>query len=111
MTLAVFITSYSNFIRYDCSHIEHVAPYYLCTFDNILELYILLRLHHLWSAYIVHLCVICNSNRLHSVIFKHCIMIVHALQMCTDDAGPKQSSAFLSLIYPAVDLHYNIYVS
>ena len=83
--------------------------------DNILGLYILLRLYHLWSAYIVHLCVICNSNRLHSFIFKHYIMIVHALQMCTDDAGPEQSLALLSLIYPfiypVVDLLYNIYVS
>ena len=29
------------------------------------------------------LCVICNSNSIHSLIFKLCIMIVHTLKMCT----------------------------
>ena len=28
-------------------------------------------------------CVICNSNSIHSFIFKLCIMIVHTLKMCT----------------------------
>ena len=41
-------------------------------------------------AYIVYLCAIYNSNRFHSFIFKLCIMIVHPLKMCTDDAGPEQ---------------------
>ena len=27
-------------------------------------------------------CVICNSKSFHSLIFKHCIMIVHTLNMC-----------------------------
>ena len=36
VTPAVFIPSYSNFIYYDFSHIEHVCTYILCTFDNIL---------------------------------------------------------------------------
>ena len=38
-----------------------------------------------------YLCVICNSNRFHSFIFKLCIMIVNMLKMCTGDAGPEQS--------------------
>ena len=46
---------------------------------------------YLWSAYIVYLCVICNSNIFHSFIFKLCIMIVHTLKMCTGDACPEQS--------------------
>ena len=28
-------------------------------------------------------CVICNFNSIHSIIFKLCIMIVHTLKMCT----------------------------
>ena len=51
----------------------------------------LLRLHHLWSAHIVYLCVICNSNRFHIFKFKLCTMIVHLLKMCTGKAGPEQS--------------------
>ena len=71
-----------------------MQPIYLCTFDNNLgnvELKTLLSLHHLWSAYNFYLCVICNSNRFHSFIFKICIMIVHTLKMCTGDAGREQS--------------------
>ena len=34
VTPAVFVPSYSNFVHYDCSHIEHVHLYF-CTFDNI----------------------------------------------------------------------------
>ena len=64
---------------------------HLIIFLGLLNL-TLLRLHHLWSAYIVYLCVICNSNRFYSFIFKLCITIVHTLKMCTGDAGPEQSS-------------------
>ena len=35
--------------------------------------------------------VSCNLNRFHSFIFKFCIVIVHTLKMCTDEAVPKQS--------------------
>ena len=76
------------------------APYILCTFDNIFEI-VELCLHHLWSAYIVYLCVISNSNRFHSFIFKLCIMIVHPLKMCTDDAGPEQSLVLLAHVLGA----------
>ena len=40
VTPAVFVPSYSNFVHYDCSHIEHVHPIfcsllimYLCVFN------------------------------------------------------------------------------
>ena len=69
------------------------ALYISCTFDNILGLFNLdiIMLHHLWGAYIVYFCVICNSNRFHTFIFKLCLMIVNTLKMCTGDAGPEQS--------------------
>ena len=55
-------------------------------------------LHHILMAYIVYLCVMFNSNRFHSFIFKLCIMIVDKLKICTDDAGPEQSLVlFVSL--------------
>ena len=60
-----------------------------------MNLDIIIRLHHLWRAYIVHLCVICNTNRFHSFIFRLCIMIVHTLKMCTGDTGPEQSLVLL----------------
>ena len=50
------------------------------------------------------LCVVCNSNRSHSVIFKLCIMIINTLKLCTGDAGPEQS---LVLFY----LDFNIIFS
>ena len=40
---------------------------------------------------LVYLCVNCNLNRFHSIIFNFCIMIVHTLKMCTGDAGSEQS--------------------
>ena len=57
----------------------------------------LLRLHHLWIAYVVYLCVICNSKIFRSFIFKLCIMIVNTLKMCIGDAGPEQSLVLLDL--------------
>ena len=49
-----------------------------------------------------YLCVICNSNRFHSFIFKLCIMIVNMLKMCTGDAGPEQSLVLLNLYHKGV---------
>ena len=46
----------------------------------------------------VYLCVICNSNRFHSFIFKLCIMIVHTLKLCTGDAGPEQSLVLFDIV-------------
>ena len=70
----VRITSWITLVFWDCRH-----------------------LHHLWSAYIGYLCLICNSNRFHSFILKLCIMIVLTLKMCTDDAGPEQSLVLIFL--------------
>ena len=74
----------------------------LCIFDNIFGIVELRhyyrRLHHLWIAYIVYLCVICNSNRFHSFIFKLCIMIVNTLKMCTGNAGPEQSFVLFHIL-------------
>ena len=46
-----------------------------------------------------YLCLICNSNRFHSFIFKFCIMIVNTLKMCTGDAGPEQSLVLFLLVW------------
>ena len=42
-----------------------------------------------------YLCLIWNSNRIHSFIFNLCIMIVNTLKMCTGDAGLEQSLVLL----------------
>ena len=42
-------------------------------------------------------CVICNSNNFHSLIFKLCIMIVHTLNMCTCYFCAHLSNTFLFL--------------
>ena len=44
------------------------------------------------------MCVICNSNRFHSFIFELCIMIVHTLNMCTDNAEPEQSLVLFNVL-------------
>ena len=94
MTPAVFILSYSNLIRYDCSHIVHVCTLYfvhiLIIVWGLLNLDIITSTPPLECLH-CYLCVICNSNRFHSFIIKVCIMIVHTLVMCTGDAGPEQS--------------------
>ena len=65
----------------------------LSIFDNIFGL---LNLDIITSTPLLdYLCVICNSNRFHSFIFKFCIMIVNTLKMCTGDAGPEQSLVLL----------------
>ena len=98
MTPAVFILSYSNLIRYDCSHIVHVCTLYfvhiLIIVWGLLNLDIITSTPPL-ECLICYLCVICNSNRFHSFIIKVCIMIVHILVMCTGDAGPEQSLVLL----------------
>ena len=62
------------------------APYILCTFDNILGLLNLDIIASTPPLEYLHW-----MNRFHSFIFKLCIMNVHTLKMCTDDAGPEQS--------------------
>ena len=77
-----------------CSHIEDAPPIILCTFDNLFGS-VELRHYYVYTTFGVltlsNLCVICNSNRFHSFVFKLCIMNVHTLKMCTGDAGPEQS--------------------
>ena len=65
-----------------------------------------------WSVELIHyyvyttfgvltLCnkyVICISDRFLSFIFELCIMSVHTLKMCTDDAGPGRVWAWYKLI-------------
>ena len=101
MTPAVFILSYSNLIRYDCSHIVHVCTLYfahiLIIVWGLLNLDIITSTPPLECLY-CYLCVICNSNRFHSFIIKVCIMIVHILVMCTGDAGPEQSLVLLAYV-------------
>ena len=100
MTPAVFILSYSNLIRYNCSHIVHVCTLYfvhiLIIVWGLLNLDIITSTPPLECLH-CYLCVICNSNRFHSFIIKVCIMIVHILVMCTGDAGPEQSLVLFSL--------------
>ena len=71
------------------------APCILSIIDNIFGL---LNLDIITSTPLLdYLCVICNSNRFHSFIFKFCIMIVNMLKMCTGDAGPEQSLVLFDL--------------
>ena len=90
-----YIPSYSNLTCYGCPHIEHVCALILCTYINIFGI-VELRHYYLLIAYIVYLCVICSSNRFHSLIFILCIMIGNTLKMCTGDAGPEQSLVLFS---------------
>ena len=68
------------------------APCILSAFDNIFGFVKLTS-----TPLLDYLCVICNSNRFHSFIFKFCIMIVNTLKMCTGDAGPEQSLVLFCL--------------
>ena len=77
------------------------APFILCTFDNIFGI-VELRHYYVYTTFgvltLCNLCVICNSNRFHSFIFKLCIMIVHTLKMCTGKAGPEQNFLVLLIL-------------
>ena len=70
--------------RWTCVHPIFYA--YLIIFLGLLNLDIITS-----TPPLDYLCVICNSNRFHSFIFKLCIMIVNTLKMCTSDSGPEQS--------------------
>ena len=91
MTPAVFISSYSNSLRYDCSQIEHVHPIFCAHLIILLQVLNLGIITSTPPLECLHCLFVCNSNIFHSFIFKLCIMIVHTLKMCTDDAGPEQS--------------------
>ena len=70
----------------DCSHIENVYLIF-CTHFMILFIFFFLggglEVRFFFRKMVRCLvCVICNSNHFHSLIFKLCIMIVHKLNMC-----------------------------
>ena len=65
-------------------HILKMCIFYLCTFHFFL-IFDGFELRH-FSIKIAEGCLVCviwNSNSIHFFIFKHCIMIVHTLMMCT----------------------------
>ena len=65
----------------DCSHIEDVHLAFCAHLINIFSFLTGVELRHFLRGCLV--CVICNSNSIHSFIFKLCLMIVHTLKMCT----------------------------
>ena len=87
MTPVVFIPiTFAHTLNMCASHI-------LCTFDYIFGI-VELRHYYVYTTFGVltlFILFICNLNIFHSFIFKHCIMIVHTLKICTGDAGPEQS--------------------
>ena len=111
VTPAVFIPSYSNFIHYDCSHIEHVHPVFcahLIVFLGVLNLDIITSTPPLECLHFFYLCVICNSFRFHSSIFKLCIIIVHTLKKCS--AMQVQSRVWSCLRQYKMDIVYLNYL-
>ena len=63
----------------DCSHIEDVHLLFFAhfTFFSFLRA---VKFRHFFHG--CQVCVICNSNGIHSLSFKLCIMSVHILKMC-----------------------------
>ena len=90
MSPAVFIPSYSTFVRYDCSQIEHVHPIFCAHLIIFLRVFNLDIIMSTPPLEFLHYIFVCNAKRFHSFIFKLCIMIVHTLKMCTDETGPEQ---------------------
>ena len=85
------LPSYSNIIRYDYSHIEHVHPIFcahLIIFLRVLNLDIITSAPPLEC---LHCLCYLYFKQILFVLFKLCIIIVHTLKMCTGYAGPKQS--------------------
>ena len=104
----VFIPSYSNFIRYDCSLIEHVFCAHLIIFLRVLNLDIITSAPPLEC---LHCLCYLYFNRFYSFIFKLYIIIVHTLKMCTGDAGPKQSLVLVSADFKKNSFRNTIRVS
>ena len=82
------------------------APYILCTFDLKLFLELLnLDITSTPPLECLHCLFVCNLQFKpisFLYIFKLCIMIVHPLKMCTDDAGPEQSLVLFSIKYTII---------
>ena len=70
----------------DCSHIEDVHLLYRAHFIIFFSFLTGVEHRHFSPSEMLSgclVCVICNFNSIHSIIFKLCIMIVHTLKMCT----------------------------
>ena len=79
---------YIQTLHNDCSHIENVQLSFCAHLINIFPFLTGVELRHFVPSEMPRggggpVCVICNSNSIHSFIFKLCIMIVHTLEMCT----------------------------
>ena len=81
--------SIHNFIFKLCAMIVHTLKmciFYLYTLYIFFSLLMGVELRHFFHQQCIGgclACVICNSNSIHSFIFKLCIMIVHTLKMYT----------------------------
>ena len=70
----------------DCSHIEDVHLLFCARFINFFSFLRGVELRHFFPSAMLReclVCVICNSNSIHSFILKLHLMIVHTLKMCT----------------------------
>ena len=68
------------------SHIEDMHLLFCACFINFFSFLRGVELRHFFPSEMLRgclVCVICNSNSIHSFIFKLCTMIVHTLKMCT----------------------------
>ena len=77
---------YIQTLQDDCSHIEDVHLPFCAHLMNIFLFLTGVELRHFFPFEMLSgclVCVICNSNSVHYLIFKLCVMIVHTLMMCT----------------------------
>ena len=83
---------FHSFIFKRCIMIVYTLK--ICTFYFVHISWIFLKNSHFWAVLNIDIfqfkmlrwcqvCVICNSNIIHSFKFKLCIIIVHTLNMCT----------------------------
>ena len=77
----LFIQTLQN----NCSHIEDVHLPFCAHLINIFSFLTVVEQSFFLSEMLrgCLVCVICNSNSIHSFIFKLCLMIVNTLKMCT----------------------------
>ena len=85
LLLQKFSFLFVHTLPYDCSHIEDVQLLFCARLMIFFSFLKGVELRHFFAPEMFRgclVCVICNSNRIHSFIFKLCIMIVHKLKMC-----------------------------
>ena len=76
---------YIQTLHNDCSYIEdvhHLVCAHSINFFSFLRGVELRHFFHLKCLGGCLVCVICNSNSIHSFIFELCVMTVHTLKMC-----------------------------